>query len=393
MRLSPWLSTVFLAILWIGFTLPASLSPAAAADLAQNLQPSVTYTFGESMNVQLELPPDSGVKNVQLFFRERDSTNTQSAQMLLENNTATVSIDLKAVILPAFHEVEYWFGLEGIDGKEQVTPVYAIFYEDNRFEWQTLIDEPFQVHWYNGDLASGQMVLDIARAGMQSARQLLNFPEPELVNIYVYATGQDLRSSLQLASVSMVAGHADPSLGVMFVSLPSGPSQRMETGRQVPHELMHIFLFQKFGPNYTRIPTWLNEGLASNNEELPNPDYFVVLEDATRKNSLLPFANLCSGFPMDAASFYQSYAQADSFVSYLYQTYGTTKMETLVELYSDGVACNKAPEDVLGDDLLTLEKIGKLKRWALNLQTHLRRCCRCFPGLLYSCSCSAVRSF
>ncbi len=350
MKLPRWLAILALCLSWW------AAQPARAADLFQAVQSSYSYSFGKQITFSLVLPAGVNVQNVQVFFREKGNTNTFSGQAQLQNNTAVYTQDLSSNPLPAFHEIEFWFGFINADAKSQVTPVVSFLYEDNRFTWQTLSDAPFTVHWYTGDLKFGQMVLDVARAGLNNAQSWMDFPAPRNVNIYVYASGQDLQSSLQLAAVQLIAGHADPSLGVMVVSLPEGPAQRMETGRQVSHELMHILLYQKLGSRFNKVPTWLNEGLASNNEEQPNPDYYVVLDDAARKAALIPFNSLCNGFPTDAASFYQSYAQSQSFVRFLYQTYGRSKVEELLDLYSDGVACAKAPQDVLGLDLNTLDK-------------------------------------
>lgn len=355
---------------------------AAAAGLYQNLAPRVDYVFGKQVTFSLDLPAEGGFQSVQLFFREKGSTNTQNAVMQVNNQQASYSINPSDHRLLAFHEVEYWFGLTDADGKQQTTPVFSFLYDDNRFEWQSLEDAPFQVHWYIGDLKFGQSVLDVARAGLENARTLIKFPDPQNIKIYVYASGQDLQSSLQLAAVNLIAGHADPSLGVMIVSLPEGPSQRMEIGRQVPHELMHILLYQKLGVHYASIPTWLNEGISSNNEELPNADYYVVLDDAARKNSLLPLANLCNGFPLDAASFYQSYAQSTAFVYYLYQKYGLSKIDGLLEQYGDGVGCVNAPVDVMGADLNSLEKQWQAEMAGVSSSNPAGQAVPIFPWLI-----------
>ncbi len=339
----------------IVFIFSARSQSAGAADLFQEAETSYQFTFGKQIIFRLTLPPGEEIQNIQVFFRVKGS-NTSSGSAIIQGPTAVYTQSMISTPLPPFREIEYWFGFNTSDGKSHVTATASFFYEDNRFEWQTLDDTPFKVHWYKGDLQFGQMVLDAAQTGLRKAGTLMNFTASQNVNIYVYASGADLQSSLQLAAVNLIAGHADPSLGVMVVSLPEGPAQRMEAGRQVPHELMHILLYQKFGPQYTRIPTWLNEGMASSNEELPNPDYFIVLQDAARKSSLIPFSNLCNGFPLDAASFYQSYAQSASFVEYLYKNYGSSKLESLLELYSDGVTCVKGTQDILGHDLNSLDK-------------------------------------
>lgn len=152
-----------------------------------------------------------------------------------------------------------------------------------------------------------------------------------------------------------MAGHADPELGVMVVSLPPGPGQQMETERQVPHELMHILLYQKLGQDYADLPTWLQEGLASLNETYPNPDYMTVLQDAAKKGSILSMNSLCRGFPAEASKFFQSYAQADSFTRFLYDAYGSEGLQALIQAYANGVECERGAEMGLGKTLTQLD--------------------------------------
>ncbi len=79
-----------------------------------------------------------------------------------------------------------------------------------------------------------------------------NIPNP--VIIYVYRDPADLQSALSLVQQSWVAGHANPDLGIILLSIPDSPSQRMELERQIPHELMHLLLYQKTVDSYTSLP-------------------------------------------------------------------------------------------------------------------------------------------
>jgi hypothetical protein len=184
----------------------------------------------------------------------------------------------------------------------------------------------------------------------------LELPSPEGVEIYVYAKGLDMQSTLRVAGIPLVAGHADPELGVIVVTLPPGPDQRLEIERQIPHELMHIMLFQAVGDQYSNLPAWLKEGLASIAELMPNPDYYILLNDAVVNNTFISMESLCNSFPTEAASFYLSYAQSASFTRFLYEQYGQQGLQSLVERYSEGLGCANGAESALGKQLSELEK-------------------------------------
>ena len=165
-----------------------------------------------------------------------------------------------------------------------------------------------------------------------------------------------MQSALNPGSANWVAGHADPDLGVILVTLPEGPEQRLLIEQRVPHELMHILLYQYNPVGYTNLPTWLNEGLASNAELDPNPDYRILLEDAAPQNSLIPLPNLCDSFPREAYSALLSYAEAASFVKYLRDSYGVSRLEALVKAYNNGLDCNRGAEQALGKNLVQLQR-------------------------------------
>ena len=100
----------------------------------------------------------------------------------------------------------------------------------------------------------------------------------------------------------------------------------------------------------------MNEGLASNAELDPNPDYRYLLEDAAKKNSLIPIPMLCNAFPREAYPALLSYAEAASFVKYLHDAYGVPSLQALVTAYNNGLDCDRGAEQALGKGLVQLER-------------------------------------
>jgi hypothetical protein len=284
-----------------------------------------------------------------------NDVNTIVGEVSVRGDELVYVHDLVRYPLKSFSEIQYWYGVQTEGETSGISRKFSFFYEDNRYLWQMMEEEPFRVRWYEGDLEFGQNVLDVARGSLVNAQGLLSFDTPEKVEIFVYANGAEMQSTLNLAGLTIVAGHANPELGVMFVSLPPGATQQLEMERQVPHELMHILLFQKFGNDYNDLPTWILEGLASLNETYPNPDYVTVLQDAAKREMLIPMASLCQGFPAEASKFFQSYAQADSFTRYLYQEYGADGIMELIRAYAGGVECERGAEISLGKTLTQLD--------------------------------------
>jgi hypothetical protein len=260
----------------------ASTSGAALEQVTE----TVDYTFGGQVNFRLTFPESTPVQSAQVFLRSQGDAQTLSGDMML-NGVGVYVHDLTSQPLRAFTTIEYWFFITPQAGEAYYTEQHTFLYLDNRFQWQTLEDELFRVHWYEGDAAFGQSLMDAAHAGLERAGNLLKLGESQPVDIYVYASGKELQSTLRLGGLDWVAGHADPDLNLMVVSLPQGPDQKRETERQIPHEMMHILLYQAVGEGYDNLPTWFKEGVASANELRPNPDYYLILQRAIEEDSLI----------------------------------------------------------------------------------------------------------
>lgn len=316
----------------------------------------VEHQFGEYIRFKAAVNADDAIRFVHLFIQPEGQVDTiASPELLPEGGIVQYQIDPIQERIRTFSTLEYWFETTLENGSVIASPKETFYYDDNRFAWQERSKAPFQAYWHEGDTEFGQNLLDIAQQGFEQIRNLLPVPNPEAVKIYAYANAVDMGATLQLADRNWVGAHTDPDLGVMVVSLPPGPEQRLEMERQIPHELMHILLYQKIGPSYANLPAWLNEGLASLAEMYPNPDYLVLLNSAYEKERLFPMLKLCTTFPRDAAGAYLAYAQSASFTRFLHQEFGSSGLEALIAAYTDGLDCERGIQVAFGSDMNQLE--------------------------------------
>jgi hypothetical protein len=336
-----------------------------AQDVFNVIDPDVDYKFGEQITFMATIEADPAVKEVLLFFRPDGPYDTHTQWVPIDASGRAVYIhELSQDSLPPFSTVHYWFQLETTSGEAQVSSSDSFFYEDNRFEWRSIQDPPFRVHWYTGDAIFAQKVADTAHTGLRQLSGILSDESFDLasglaeknLDIYIYSTISDLQSALAIGGPSWIAGHADPELGVALVSLPPGPEQTLEMERQVPHEIAHILLYTRFGPGYHSLPVWLNEGMASVTELYPNLNYQTLLSSAVENNTLIPMKDLCQGFPAGASRVIQAYAEAAGFTRYLIQEYGNRDLRSLFQAYADGKSCQRGVEEVYGVPLEQLER-------------------------------------
>jgi len=338
----------------------------ALADI-KVLEPQVDYTFGGQIIFRVNIQSDTPLKKIQVFFRSEGDTSTIGETATINSQGEAVYVyDLTHQPLLAFSKIDYWFTVTPQTGVAFTSPVYSFFYEDNRFNWQVLQENSLRVHWYEGNISFGRSVLDSAQRGLQRIQSLISSTTLGEIDIYVYANAFEMQSASRLGGVNWIAGHADPELGVMMASLPSGPDQLMETQRQVPHELMHIIMYRSVGQGYQNLPVWLKEGLASAVELNPNPDYQRIVIAAIEKGTWIPMASLCQSFPSDASNAFLAYAESALFTRYLHGQSGTSGLQALVKNYANGLDCERGTEAVLGSSLSQLEKQWKQEAFSEN---------------------------
>ena len=244
---------------------------------------------------------------------------------------------------------------------------------DNRYDWQTLTSGPIRLHWYAGDLAFGQAALDVALATLDRMRPLAAPSATEALDVYIYASYEDLAGALGEGTAVWVGSHAYPDLAAALVVVAPGVDQRATMEQHISHEVMHLLLNQSTGGRASRLPLWLREGLASQAEVIPYPGYAQALFAARDERAILPVGDLCLAFPPDSGRAYLAYAESDSFVRYLRGRFGDEAMRQLIAAYAEGRDCESGIWQVYGLPLDLLfwqwrEAVLGENAWALALR-------------------------
>ncbi len=218
--------------------------------------------------------------------------------------------------------------------------------------------------WAQGDAAFGQSALNAAQSGLQIISNIVPVDLTQPIDIFIYPTQNDLAA---LGAEIWVAGHANPASGTVLVVVEPGSGQSLSMEQRIPHELMHVMLYRQLGAGYSRLPAWLNEGIATQAEINPNADYDRVLLDASNRNALIPMALLCASFPADSAQAFLAYAEARSFTTYLRDTYGAPALLNLAKAYTQGMDCENGAQRALGTSLSKLESTWLEKNLGQNV--------------------------
>jgi hypothetical protein len=329
---------------------------AQASSRIEVTEVGVSPVFGQQITFAARIQSPIQMVQVSLLFHEAREkiTRVEALQLDADGRTSLV-YDVSQNVFPPFSNIVFWYQVTFVDGSIETSDIYSVSYNDGRFPWRDITAGPVKVHWYDGDDAFAQSALDAAGAGLLQINEIAPITLDAPVDIYIYSTVEDLQGALRLGGEKWAGGHANPELGVVMTAIPPGDLQSIEMETEIPHELAHVMLYRSLGDGYKNLPAWLIEGLASMVEQYPNADYAQALNLASQNNSLIPFLDLCDSFPPDTGRAFLAYAQSQSFVRYLRETYGTTGLMTLTRQYADGLECEIGATRALGVPLNQLD--------------------------------------
>lgn len=316
----------------------------------------VSYLFGEEIRFSARVSAPTAIQEVLLSFRDERENNTRVISLFPDDEGfVEYTYNARENLLRPFAKITLEFQVRLANGSEKTSKSYSFIYSDNRFDWQSRKEGNLRVHWHEGGESFGIAALDSARTGLKKIETLFPVDATTPLDIYIYASPADLQNALFMGGETWISGHASPALGIVLVSIAPGAEEKISMERQIPHELAHVLLYRYVGERYNHLPTWLQEGLSSNAELYPNPDYSLALSRAVEKHTLIPLTELCAPFPRDASQAFLAYAEATSFTDYLYDQYGKSDLEALILAYADGLSCEAGATKALGKSLSYLD--------------------------------------
>jgi hypothetical protein len=235
---------------------------------------------------------------------------------------------------------------------------------DDSIQWKKTTSGPVTLWWYSGGDSVGKDAADTAARTIDKLKTAYNVPGDRPVRILVYAGARDLQAALPPNSASWLGSASTPELGlIQLVIDPTTPgttsSAAAQIRRVIPHEVSRLILYEASKNPYNTLPTWLDEGLATTNQETPDLRLRPLLYDAVTNGTLIPLSALNSPFPLDADRALLSYAESESVVGYIFNAYRPGTMPALVAAFKDGLSYDQAVQQVLKVSIDQLDKDWK----------------------------------
>ena len=237
-------------------------------------------------------------------------------------------------------------------GKETESNQQTVTWLDSEHDWKTVTADKLNLHYYSGDQAFAQDLLNAAKNGLDFNKTQSGLIAETPIDLYIYANTSDLGDAI-LFEPSWTGGQAFSEHDIVILGI-SG--DELDWGRDaIVHELTHVLVGHLTFSCLGGVPTWLNEGLAVYSEGGLDPASQQQLDDAIKSNTLLTVRSLSAGFSEVPDKAYLSYSQSYSIVKFLIETHGQQKMTDLLTSLRDGAAIDDALMNTYGFDVEGLE--------------------------------------
>ena len=359
-RLRPLIALLGLAALpmLILFAALAHLDKAEAqASEIQILNHRVETNFPTNVTFYVEVAGPDAIQEVRVVMKTIGQTS-RSAYRQVEFEPAT-QVSGEAELLtsgnnyvPPGTRMAYYFEVRDQAGREFRTEEEIFVYLDNRFEWLT-VSEGIITVYYNDPLVKSRAehVLETALTSMAITGPLLGVT-PELpLHIVTYHKYGEMIGALPFRSQAtarqlITQGMAFDEQRVLMVH--SGDSSVTAT---TAHEFVHMLVGDALGPAYSRVPTWLNEGLAEYGSRHGGDRYILNprVQQAIAQDQIRPLWHLgtYSGTPQEIII---AYAHGESVVTFMVLEYGEEKMSELMQAIINTLDIDVALMEVYGLD-------------------------------------------
>ncbi len=358
------LTTFVIATLIGGLTL---FSPLTAASRSQAQEDEIRVLshraeshFPHSVRFFVEAAGPDEINDIRVYLKTLGQTRRSSYRQVEFAHGPTISGEAELLsggnnYFPPGTRIAYSFEIRDTAGRSLRTKEEIFVYLDTRFEWLTVSDGLITVY-YNNPLAEDRArhVLETASATLRQMGPVLGITPKDPLHIITYHRYRDMVDALPFRS--RATQEQLQTLGMAFdqervLMVYSGDSGVTGT---TAHEFTHLLVGDATGRAYSRVPAWLNEGLAEYGDFTGDDNFDYFLSGGIASDMLRPLwhQGQFSGNPQDILI---AYGQGKSVVAYLVSSYGEAKIADLMRAITKTLDIDKALMQVYNLDQYELD--------------------------------------
>ncbi|MCI0437919.1 MAG: hypothetical protein L0177_02180 [Chloroflexi bacterium] len=353
------LKTLALAIAASAALLLGGAASAQNAASIRVINTSVTSEFPEGMRFKAEVDSDVEVESIAVRFRIGQRARGVYEYLTMQKGDVIDSelflrTNSGANYIPPGTIITYNFEIMGADGNRLDTERQEFIYYDARFEWEEVSQGPVTVAYHGPVQRRAEIVLEAIIQTLGVMGPLLDADTETPIRVTMYNNVLEMLEALPPGSTTIrreliTEGQAFTDDGTLLV-LGSGSTARGTAS----HEVTHILTHRAGDSIISRIPSWLDEGLAEFGNIEPGFSYDIAMEYALSNNVLLPITAMpiLPGNPEDVIIFY---GQSRNMIRWMITEFGAQAMRELMATLKTGARIDDALREIYGHDRLSLE--------------------------------------
>ena len=364
------LRVLVLLLVTAALAIPVVFAPAAVARGPEDdeeirvVSLEVASDFPNNITFRLSAEGPDPIEEIRVFLKPAGSDQSTYGYLDIEPGTL-VNGEYAMLTGGSNHKppgtaIRYSFEIRDTAGRVLRTDDKEFLYMDDQLEWKEITEGILTVYYY-GDFVErrARTVLETAQKTMEDMGRVLGIRPEKHINIVGYSNYRDMSRGLPFRSQAVreelqTQGQAYVEERVLMMLL----SETNVTG-VASHEFTHILVAEAAAQGYSRVPAWLNEGLAEygNVDQTPYYDYALNYAVYTRRLKPLWYQDTFVGDPDDIV---MAYGQGRSVVRYLIGAYGEDKMTELMKAFQTSLSADEALKRVYGFDTYGLDSEWRL---------------------------------
>ena len=326
--------------------LPSAVGAQSAPEIVDG---GVTNSFPDGMEFAVSVSSDSPIKELRLRYTVMPDGTAAIGQPEFDPGTTVETTFTLAgnnppkIYLAPGTVIDYYWEATDEDGDESSSETQTFFYDDARFDWESVSGDGVTIYYYAGSEADAEEMHDVAMASISEMSALLQTEVPFEVQVWIYDSTDDMGPALQARSETyesqiITAGVRVASNTVLVLGNASFDTLR--------HELTHVVTKQAGESAFGSLPAWLDEGTAVYGQSGPG-GFGSAIEGAMSRGNVLSVREV-SSYPGDPDKVSLFYGEGWSLVSYLIDGYGEEQFAELFAEVKSGKRIESALQAVYG---------------------------------------------
>ena len=332
---------------------------AQAQNSIQILSEDVTVNYPRSVTFDLSASSSAApITSVRLLWQVGpDAAFTVQNLNVRPRQQVEVAYPLNAQFLsiPPFGQISYRWQIRDEQGNELITENRTIEYEDTRNDWQELSNEHLRMLWYGYDEAFASSLFTIVDDAYVRLAAAFGVELTRKPTVVVYSDRQAFAEFQgMMNNVEFVIGRYFPGHNIT-VNLVTEDMPRRVYAETLAHELSHLYS-DNFYVGFSRIPLWLEEGLATYNESVNPQAKLVMVQLAAARGALVPFIDLPAAIrDSDLTVTNLAYAEGATVFQFITEHWGEARLADFLSAFRRTTSLDSVATQVFGENSVDFE--------------------------------------